>query len=240
MRLNQILILLLAMILICEITACVGIGETEVETYTIELGSVDSVIVDMDMGAGELKIHGGARELMEATVTTNVAEWKPTINYHDTGRQGVLKIRQGKAKGIPMGDTENRWDISLNEDVLIDLRIDVGAGAGTLDLRDIQLSTLDIDAGVGELKLDLSGGRGQDLNVDIDGGVGSATIILPDEIGVRVHVNGGIGSVHAHGLYKDDHVYMNDAFGQSEVAITIQIDAGIGSIELKTRKASFV
>lgn len=116
----------------------------------------------------------------------------------------------------------------------------MGAGQGILDLRDIRLSALDIDGGVGELKLDLSGERDQDLNVDIDCGIGSAMIYLPADIGVSVHINGGIGSVNAHGLYKKNGVYKNDAFGESDFAITIQIDAGIGSIELKTRKASFV
>jgi hypothetical protein len=237
---NQTLIFFLILFMGFVFTACVGVGETEVETYTIELGNADGALVELDMGAGELELHGGARGLMEATFTYNVHKWKPTIHYEMDGGEAILQVRQGKAEGIPMGDTENRWDISLNETVPIDLRIDIGAGKGTLDLRDIRLNDLDIEAGVGELILDLSGERSQDLDVDIKGGVGSATITLPEEIGVRVRVNGGIGSVHAHGLYKDGQVYTNETFGESEVEIHIQIEAGIGSVELKTRKASFV
>jgi len=240
MQMKQILILFLAVFISFISMACIGVGETEVETSTIELGNVESATMELDMGAGELEVHGGARELMEATFTYNVDEWKPQIGYEVKGRQGVLKIRQGNVEGIPIGDTKNRWDISLNETVPINLKIDMGAGQGILDLRDIRLSALDIDGGVGELKLDLSGERDQDLDVDIDGGVGSATIYLPEDIGVRVHVNGGIGSVDAHGFYKKNGTYMNDAFGKTDLAITIQIDAGIGSIELKTRKSSFV
>ncbi len=237
---NQTLIFFLILFMGFVFTACVGVGETEVETRTIELGNVDGALVELDMGAGELELHGGARGLMEATFTYNVHKWKPTIHYEMDGEEAILRIRQGKAEGIPMGDTENRWDISLSESISVDLRIDMGAGQGILDLRDIRLSALDIDGGVGELKLDLSGERDQDLDVDINGGVGSATIYLPEDIGVRVHVNGGIGSVNAHGLYKKNGVYTNDAFGESDVAITIQIDAGIGSIDLKTRSSRFV
>jgi hypothetical protein len=220
--------------------ACVGVGETEVETRTIELGDAESAIVELDMGAGELDVHGGTRDLLEATFTYNVNKWKPRIDYDTTGSQSVLKIRQGKTEGIPLGNTKNRWDISLNETVPIHLKIDMGAGQGILDLRDIRLSALDIDGGVGEMKLDLSGERYQDLDVDIDGGVGSATIYFPEDVGVKVHVNGGIGSVNAEGLYKKNGVYINDAFGESDVNISVQIDAGIGSIELKARKAGFV
>jgi hypothetical protein len=214
---------------------CVRVGETEVETRTIELGSAKSAIVELDMGAGELEVHGGARELLEATFTYNVNDWKPQINYDTSSSHSVLKIRQGKTEGIPFGDTENRWDVSLSETVPIDLKIDMGAGQGILDLRDIRLKSLDIDGGVGELRLDLSGERNQDLNVDIDGGIGSATIYVPEDIGVKVHVDGGIGSVNAFGLNKRNGSYTNDAFGESDIAITIRIDAGIGSIDLKTR-----
>jgi hypothetical protein len=220
--------------------ACVGVGETEVETSNIELGDVESAVVELDMGAGELEVHGGARELMEATFTYNVDKWKPQIDYHTTGREGVLKIKQGDTEGIPFGDTKNKWDISLNENVPIDLRVEMGAGQGILDLRDVQLSDLDIDGGVGELRLDLSGERNRDLDVDIDGGVGSATIYLPEDVGVKVHVDGGIGSVNASGLKKINGSYTNDAFGESDVTITIRIDAGIGSIDLKTRSLGFV
>jgi hypothetical protein len=239
MRIKQIPILLLGLFFSFISMACVGVGEREVHTQIIELGSADNAIVELAIGAGELEVHGGARELMEATFTYNVNKWKPKINHRLDGEEAVLKVRQGKAEGIPLGDTENRWDISLNQTVPMDLRIDMGAGKATLDLRDIRLNDLDIEGGVGELILDLSGERGQDLDVDIEGGIGSATITLPEELGVRIRVDGGIGSVDAFGLYKDGHVYTNETYGNSEVEINIQIDVGIGSIELKTRKESF-
>jgi hypothetical protein len=217
---------------------CVGVGETEVETKTIELGNAESAVVVLDMGAGELEVHGGARELLEATFTYNVDKWKPKIDYDSSSSRSALKIRQGSTDGIPFGDTKNRWDISLSETIPIDLTIEMGAGQGILDLRDIQLSALDIDGGVGELSLDISGERDRDLDVDIDGGVGSATIYLPEDIGVNVHVDGGIGSVNAPDMIKRNGLYTNDAFGKSDVTITVRIDAGIGSIDLKTRPLS--
>jgi hypothetical protein len=238
MRIKQNFILLIALIFISM--SCVGVGETEVLTQTIELDDTESVFMELDMGAGELKVHGGTRDLLEATFTYNVEKWKPRIGYDVNGRQSLIKIQQGDTEGIPIGDTKNKWDISLNENLPIDLNIDMGAGQGILDLRDIQLSALNIDGGVGELILDLSGERHQDLDVDIDCGVGSATIYLPEEIGVRVHVSGGIGSVDADGLFKRNDVYINETYGESDISITVDIDAGIGSVELKTRKASFV
>ncbi|MFC2164386.1 toast rack family protein [Acidobacteriota bacterium] len=220
--------------------ACVEVGDMEVDTRTVELEGAETVVLEVRMGAGELNIHGGARELMDATFAYNVDKWKPRVKYEVLGRKGILKIRQGKSSGVPMGSTRNKWDISLSENVPIGIKINFGAGEGNLDLRELQLESLDIDMGVGDLEVDLSGERQDDLRVDVDGGVGSATFYLPVDIGVRVHVDKGIGSVDAHGLRKDGKVYKNDAYGTSKASINISIDAGIGSITLKTKGSEYV
>ncbi|MEE9389730.1 MAG: LiaF domain-containing protein, partial [Candidatus Aminicenantaceae bacterium] len=104
-----------------------------------------------------------------------------------------------------------------------------------LDLRGLILNSLDIDMGVGELTVDLSGEQKQSFDVSVDGGVGSATIYLPIDVGVRVEVDGGIGSVNAKSMIKDRGVYINDAYGKTEVTIDVEVDAGIGSIDLILR-----
>jgi predicted membrane protein len=83
------------------------------------------------------------------------------------------------------------------------------------------------------MKLDLRGKHERNLDVSIDGGVGSGKLYLPREVGVRVRVDGGIGSVDAHEFNKNGHVYTNEAYGKSPVTIDISIDAGIGSIDLR-------
>jgi len=90
--------------------------------------------------------------------------------------------------------------------------------------------------GVGEMKLDLSGPLKRSLRATIDGGVGHGTVVLPREIGVKVEIDGGIGSVSARGLNKTGpgHVYTNDAYGRTDISLELKIDAGIGSIDLKT------
>ena len=240
MRLDKTWAFIPLLVLLFGLMACVEVGDMEVDTRTIELGGAETVVLEVKMGAGELDIHGGARELMDATFAYNVEKWKPRIKYDVLGKKGVLKIRQGKSSGVPMGSTKNKWDISLNEKVPIRIKIDFGAGEGDLDLRELQLQSLDIDMGVGDLEVDLSGERREDLRVDVDGGVGSATFYLPEDVGVRVRVDKGIGSVHARGLDKNGNVYTNDAYGTSETTIKISIDAGIGSITLKTRSSRYV
>ncbi len=235
MRFNQIIKISLLVSLMGGIGACVAVGESIEETQTVELGEAESVELDLDIGAGTLKVQGGARELMEGYFVYNVERWKPEIRYSVTGNRGILKVKQGECSAMAIGKTRNKWDIRLSNDVPLDIKVDFGAGAGKLDLRGLILNSLDIDMGVGELKVDLSGEQKQSFNVSVDGGVGSATIYLPLDVGVRVEVDGGIGSVNARSMIKKKGVYINDAYGKTGVTIDVEVDAGIGSIDLILR-----
>ena len=232
MRFNQVPKILLLILLAGGLGACVAVGEVAEETKTVELGEAESVELDLDIGAGELKVQGGARELMEGYFVYNIEKWKPEIRYYVDGNRGILKVKQGECSAMTIGKTRNKWDISVSDNVPLDIGIDFGAGAGNLDLRGLILNSLKIDMGVGELKVDISGEQKQSLDVSVDGGVGSAIIYLPIDVGVRVEVDGGIGSVNARGMIKKRGVYVNDAYGKTEVTINVDVDAGIGSIDL--------
>ncbi len=211
---------------------CVAVGELREETQSVELGEIESAEIKLRMGQGELTVRSGASDLMEGTFLYNVRRWKPDIDYSEFAGKGRLVVRQGRKSGIPIGKSRNSWNIALNDSLPIALVVDFGAGEGDLDLRGINLESLDIDMGVGDLTVDLSSPNEQDLEVTIDGGIGSAKVYLPENIGVRVDVDKGIGSVHAPGLKKRGNFYTNEAYGNTESTIDISIDAGIGSIDL--------
>lgn len=236
MSIQKLKTLCLVGLFLVSLGACVEVGDTIEDYHAVDLDRARFVEVRLKMSAGELFLQGGADKLMEGHFLYNVEAWKPEVDYSvSEGRQGRLTIEQESRQGIPIGDSKNRWEIDLGEDVPLEIRIDFGAGEGHLDMRDLNLRRLDIDMGVGELTLDLTGPRDNDVTVKIEGGIGSATLLLPEEIGVRVRVDGGIGSVDASGMDKSDHTYTNDAYGRTDVSIEVEIDAGIGSIDLRLK-----
>jgi len=233
MKIRNMALALAAAGFVLVFSACEGRRETRTETRTIDAGGAKSAAVSVRMGAGELRLSGGAASLMEAEFTTNVKYWMPETDYRVVGERGQLTVRQRRGRNLFFGHRRNDWDIRLTATLPLDLDIKLGAGENRLDLRGVDLTFLEVNMGVGELRLDLSGPRTRDLEVRVPGGVGSATVTLPRDIGVRVEVDGGIGSVSAHGLVKDGHRYVNEVFGKTAAAIRMEVDAGIGSIELR-------
>ena len=215
------------------LAGCEDAGDLATETKTVEAAGAEAVEVNIKMGAGELRVSGGAQALMEADLTYRARRRPPEIDYRVAGNKGFLTVRQHRGGGIFFGSSRNEWDIRMNSRIPADLKVDLGAGESRLDLAEMVLRSLIIDMGVGEMRLDLRGKQDRDLDVTIDGGIGSGTIYLPREVGVRVRVDGGIGSVEAREFHKEGHTYTNDAYRKSPVTVDINIDAGIGSIDLR-------
>lgn len=68
-----------------------------------------------------------------------------------------------------------------------------GESLGALSLR-----RLEVTNGAGSLTLDLRGDWQRDLDARIEGGVGEITVYLPEDRGVRVNVQQGIGEINLY------------------------------------------
>jgi len=224
---------IVVMLLASGCASGVEVGKLQTESQSVELGGAESVRVEINMGAGELDVAGGADKLLEADFTYNVAELEPEVKYSG----GTLIVQhpdvEGRASLWDIDDYRYEWDLSLNDDVPMDLSIDLGAGKIDLQLAGLSLTGLDINVGAAEATIDLTGDWARDLDVTVKAGVGHATLRLPRRVGVRVTVETGIGDVDAPGLSKEGSVYTNDAYGESAVTLRIDVKAGVGKINLE-------
>jgi len=202
------------------------------ETKSVDVQHATSVRVSVDMPAGELTISGGAAKLLDASFDYNESEGKPEVSYDESGQDGRLTISQ-QSRGPHFGHDENHWDLRMNNDAVRDLKLQMGAGQGNLNLSGIHLTRLDVEIGAGEIIANLTGDWKQDVDVQVQGGVGSATIRLPTSVGVRVSARGGIGSISVDGLRHDGDYYVNDAYGKSPVTMKVDVQGGIGEIRLR-------
>lgn len=207
-------------------------GETRTISKSVPLGAAKSVAVAIKMGAGKLAVAGGTSDLMNADFTYNVDAWKPQVHYDASGDQGRLTIEQPSGSQHYRGSTRYDWNVRLNDRVPMQMSVDMGAGKSSLNLAGLNLSRLTVNLGAGETDIDLDGRWAHDLEASVHGGVGKATLHLPRDVGVRVRVQGGLGAVHAKGFSKKGDTYTNDAYGQSRVNLKIDIQGGVGEVNL--------
>jgi hypothetical protein len=210
------------------------VGKMQEESKSVDLKNADSVRAQLKMGAGELHIIGGADQLMEADFSYNVSEWKPKVGYDVSGDEGELLVKQGGANSGSLGaQARNEWDINFNEEVPTDLVVKMGAGESELDLDSLTLKGVDLQMGAGKSTVDLTGDYAKGFDASIQGGVGEATVILPSGVGVKAKAEGDLGKINAEGLKKVGYSYVNDAYGESDVTLNVDVQGGVGEINLE-------
>jgi hypothetical protein len=202
------------------------------DAQSIELQGAKSVNADFNIPAGSVTVTGGGNKLLDATFDYDYGEGKPIVDYTVSGDRGSLNITQDNEDHTHWGGDHDTWNLRLGQGVPIDLKLSMGAGQSNLQMKDIDLSHLDVHMGVGDLHLDLTGPRKSDLDATLQGGVGSATIRLPKDVGVRVTASGGIGSVNAPGLQRDGDAYINAAYGKTAATINLTVSGGVGEVNL--------
>ena len=202
------------------------------QSRTIERQGAKSVHTAIEMGAGELSVSGGSANLLDASFDYRGSSATPNVDYHVDDGKGDLTVSEGDSDSHLHTTSDNSWTLHLAKDLPMELKVDMGAGEGRLQLRELDLTNLEINMGAGSVDLDLTGDRKQDLRADIQGGVGRAEIRLPKKVGVVVNASGGIGTVVAHGLKHEGGEYTNDAYGKSPITIHLNVQGGVGLIDL--------
>src|ERR1700734_4027809 len=69
-------------------------GPERTETRSIELDKSEEVRVNLKMGAGELRVGGGAEKLMEGRFTYNRLRLRPEISYNADDFRGSLVVEE--------------------------------------------------------------------------------------------------------------------------------------------------
>jgi len=219
----------------CSLLNTTSVSAVKNESQSVALDSATSANIEIEFPAGELKVQSGTSNLMDASFRYNVSDWQPRVQYSENGAQGVLQVSQPGDDRVPVGgQLINEWEIQLSENVPMDLLIRTGAGNSQLDLGGLNMNALTVETGAGVTTVDLDGVWQHDVDVSIQGGVGELTVNLPAEMGVRVDMDTALVTVTANGLIKDENGYVNQAFGTAPHTLTLNLQAGVGSVVLVT------
>lgn len=116
----------------------------------------------------------------------------------------------------------------------------VGTGEARVDLRESESISTTVEMGMGTILLDLRSDWQHDATVRVHQGLGNVTLILPEEVGVRVQVQ-GVGNVVVQGISRPsalerveegEGVYVNSLYATSPLTVEVTVERGMGSVRL--------
>lgn len=202
----------------------------EGEQVSIPLEGAASAYVKLDHGAGRLTLRSGAGsgEIVNGTFGNGLS-----YKSHVEGGRMEVKLRTSQQAWAWWPGESLDWDIRLNRDIPLSLKIDSGASASILDLSDLKVTDLDIDTGASSTELTLPANAGN-THVDIDTGASSLKVNIPSGVAASIRVKSGIASVNVNPRFSrlDGGLYQSTDYSTAANRVDMTIDAGVGSIEV--------
>jgi hypothetical protein len=109
-------------------------------------------------------------------------------------------------------------------------------GGSTLIMKGLanaNFAQMDFNSGAGDYTLSFDGDLQRDASVIIKTGAATLTIIVPAGVNSRITYNGGLSSVNVEGGWtQNENIYNLSGSGPT---ITITVDLGLGTLNLKTK-----
>ena len=179
------------------------IGKNEGGQMDVELAPAVPMQLEIEFGAGTADIDLGGLALTELSVRT--------------------------------GASETLLDVSRpNPATLEEAVLQVGAADFTARrLGNLNARRIEVNAGVGDVTIDLSGEWRQDGVVQVKMGLGSLELRLPEGLGVRLDRQTLMTSVDTQGLVKRGDSFYSANWDRAERRITVQVEAAFGSVDVR-------
>jgi hypothetical protein len=139
------------------------------------------------------------------------------------------------ALSIRTGASETLLDVSLPNPVTLE-RAEMHVGAADFTARrlgNLNARRIEVNAGVGDVTIDLTGEWRQDGVVQVRMGLGSLELRFPEGIGVKLERETLLTSIDTQGLVKRGDAYYSVDWERAERRITVQVEAAFGSIDVR-------
>jgi hypothetical protein len=206
----------------------------QVETTQIDGPSTDGVReaeARIDVGAARLILGPGSKR---TTVTgTFESRRTPTIDHQTSDDRYRLQVSQeGGWYFFPSNLGRDELNLELATGIPWKIDVNTGAADVDIDLSDVTLADLTIDAGASSV--DLTVGRDvieSGASVLVDGGAGSYHVRLPEELDIRLNVDAGVSSVDVDsGFRRSGDDYRHEGDGNE---LQVRLKAGVSSVTVE-------
>lgn len=208
-------------------------GKAETEQLVIDLQGASQAALKLNHGAGHLTLHAGAsaEQLLTGSFAGGVKQ-----RAHKSGDRLDAHIEANPTFFPPFfgGWQGLEWDISLNRDIPLALRLETGASQSELDLRDLKVTDLRVNTGASKTDLTLPANAGK-TDVRVELGAASLDMVVPQGVAARIRSESGAAAIEidtARFPYSNG-IYESADFPSAENKVDIMIQAGAGRVAVR-------
>lgn len=237
-----------------------AVGDWQTETIQFGAADVNTAVYDIVIGPPGADLHAleDSRDLIAGTITY---QDDYLFDHRVSGSEATIRLapqnRSEEWVFLPdywreYGET-NRWQLGLNGNVPAAVTLEAVAGRSQLDLRDLQLDSLQLTTNAGDVELLLPGGSYDAILVtnagsteitlpengrhaiNLEVNAGTVTLYLPSDMALHVEVDRAMGSFSASnaGLHRVDgqeNVWETPGYDDAQDRLDLAIHISLGSV----------
>jgi hypothetical protein len=201
----------------------------ESESFSIDLQGASRVEFDLDHGAGQVLVSGGA------PMGVAVAGAEGTgMEYKSNLVDGVLSVEVDAGPSfLPfIGPEGGVWQFKLTNEVPVSLDIDAGAASMSFDFSQVKLTRFKMDTGASSTNIVLPA-EGQPY-VEFESGAASLDITVPSAMAARIRIEGGASSVSIDPRFPQlaSGLYQSSDFESAMNRVEIRLEGGASSVSI--------
>lgn len=205
------------------------------EEALIPLEGASQARIRITHGAGRLRIGAGAEP--EALVK---GTFSGGIDYQAQRRGNELDVEMSPPGLLAMitpwswGREGLGWILNLNGSVPLSLAIETGASDARLDLSELQVTDLQLEAGASSVNVILPAHAGR-TQAHIEAGAASVSVRIPSEVAARVRMKGGLASIEVDQsrFPRAGGVYQSPDYDTAQNKVDLEVEAGVGSLKVQ-------
>ena len=194
--------------------------------------AIKSASFNFSGGAAEFEISGTSKDLVEADASLDFGNISLKKTGDSTNPTLDFALR-GKKNNINLGDdNDNKIRLKLNPAVLWDMNFEFGAGKADFDLSDYKVKTLSIKTGLTETDVKL-GDKVDDLTVKIESGLTDIEFKVPESVGCRIDIDGGLNDKDFDGFIQKNGHWETPNYDKSTKKISLNFNGGLQSLKVR-------
>lgn len=184
------------------------VRNTEAGKLRLQLSPEVPVDMDLDFGAGEADVDLSGLRIASLDVETGASDTEIRFSEPNPMTCERLKVAMGAAAFSVRGL----------------------ANAGCHDVQ--------VEGGVGDLTLEFDGQWSRNMDAEITMALGSVTLVIPEDIGVRVDKDTFLTDFDRHGFHERDGTFYSDNWDSAERRLDIHLEGAFGSVEVRWSSGS--
>ena len=211
------------------------------ESISVKSDGAQSARLNLTVAAGDLSLTGGAPAglLLSGGSQGSIAEVsEQRVSVSTSGDRSTMDVRLNADWNFQFpprrgSSSSPRWILRHAEGIPTDIRIETGASDLDLDLRELNVQSLNVDGGAANIDVVLPANAGR-TTAEFNIGAADLDITVPAGVAAEIDFEGGITSLNideSRFPVQGDR-YVSPDFESAANRVRIKIEAGVSDITI--------